>query len=207
MCAVGNTTRALRAHARFALSLRILPPTVALFFLRARWHALRSRDEFSLASAIRPAELAALLGLARGREAVVELGTGTAWSTIALALDDRARRVVSYDPCARPQREAYLARAWPAVRERIELRDEPDSRGPHAGESVELLFVDSSHDYNSVVTAFRAWRHALVPGAPVVFHDYGHPEYPGVAEAIEDLGLVGREIGGLFVWFAVADDA
>jgi len=146
-----------------------------------------------------------LLHLARGREAVVELGTGTAWSTIALALDDRARRVVTYDPCVRPEREAYLARAWPNVRERIELRDEPDSRGPRSGESVEFLFIDSSHDCESVMTAFRAWRDSLVPGAVVAFHDYDHPSYPGVREAIDDLGLSGRQHGGLFVWHAPGD--
>lgn len=110
--------------------------------------------------------------------------------------------MVSYDPCVRPERDAYLARAWPDVRERIEFRSEPDCSGPRAGESVELLFIDSSHDRESVVAAFRAWGDALVPGAAVAFHDYDHPSYPGVREAIVDLGLSGEQHGGLFVWCA-----
>lgn len=205
MCALREAGRSLRSHlhgVRFLLSLRVLPPRVALFFLRARRHARRSGDEFSLASAIRPSELAVLLRLAGGREAVVELGTGTAWSAIALAIGGRTRRVVTYDPCTRPEREAYLALAGSGVRERIDLRDEPDSRGPRAGESVELLFVDSSHDRESVTTAFRAWRASLVAGAVVAFHDYDHPSYPGVREAILDLGLQGSQYGGLYVWRA-----
>jgi predicted O-methyltransferase YrrM len=131
---------------------------------------------------------------------VVELGTGTGWSAIALALSDRTRRVITYDPSRRPEREAYLSRAWPPVRERIQLRCEPDNRGPRDGEKVELLFIDSSHDRDSVMRAFRAWRHALVPGAVVAFHDYDHPDYPGVREAIADLGLDGQRQDGLYVW-------
>jgi predicted O-methyltransferase YrrM len=49
-----------------------------------------------------------LLALARDCDPVVELGTGTAWSAIALALDDRTRRVITCDPWVRHEREAYL---------------------------------------------------------------------------------------------------
>jgi predicted O-methyltransferase YrrM len=196
---------ARRQHVRVLLSLRVLPRPVARFFWRAYRHAYRIEDRFSLASAARPAELAELLALARDRRSVVELGTGTAWSAIALAIDDHTRRVVTYDPCRRPEREGYLDWVGPRVRGRIELRDEPDSRGPRDGESVELLFIDSSHDRDSVMAAFRAWRDALVPGAIVAFHDYDHPSYPGVREAILDLGLLGRRQGGLYVWCAPSD--
>ncbi|MEA2217368.1 MAG: Methyltransferase domain [Solirubrobacteraceae bacterium] len=194
--------RRCAADARFLLALRVLPPSVALFFLRAWRYAHRRGDEFSLSSSIRPSELAALLRLARGRQSVVELGTGTGWSAIALALADRKRRVVTYDPCARTERDAYLARAWPSVRTRIELRHEPDSTGPRGDEDVELLFIDSSHDRDSVVTAFHAWHDSLLPGAIVVFHDYEHPGHPGVRDAVVDLGLDGQQHGGLYVWRA-----
>jgi predicted O-methyltransferase YrrM len=189
------------ARLRLTLSLRVLPRKVALFFWRARRHARRVGDEFSLASAARPTELAELLELASGRTAVVELGTGTAWSAIALALENPARRIITYDPSVRPQREAYLDIAGEEVRARIDLRAEPDSHGPHAGDPpVQLLFIDSQHEYEPVLAAFRAWRDALAPGAVVVFHDYTHPEYPGVKEAVLELGLSGRGSGGVFVW-------
>ena len=180
-----------------------MPARVARFAWRANGRARGIGDDFSLASAVRPAELAELLSIARGRGAVVELGTGTAWSAIALALDDGARRVISYDSFVRHDRDAYLGLAGGRVRDRIELRNEPDSNGPRAGDPpVELLFIDSSHDCESVLAAFRAWRTALAPGAVVVFHDYDHPGYPGVRDAVVELGLVGRRIGGLFAWRA-----
>jgi hypothetical protein len=53
-----------------------------------------------------------------------------------------------------------------------------------------------------VLAAFAAWRDALAPGAIVVFHDYGHPQYPGVREAVSELSLSGEEVGGVFVWRA-----
>jgi hypothetical protein len=65
---------------------------------------------------------------------------------------------------------------------------------------VEPLFIDSSHHRDSVRTAFRAWRDALVPGAVVAFHDYDHPDYPGVREAVAELGLDGHQQDGLYIW-------
>ncbi len=193
----------VRARFRLLLALRALPPRVARFYWRASRAALRVEDRFSIASAARPAELRQLLALARGRRAVVELGTGTAWSAIALALDDRARRVVSYDPSVRAERERYLVLAGRGVRARIELRAEPDSAGPHARDAPpELLFVDSQHERPAVLAAFAAWRDALAPGAVVVFHDYRHPDYPGVRDAVRELALDGYEVGGVFVWRA-----
>lgn len=189
--------------ARGLLSLRVLPAPVALFVWRANRHAHRAGDRFSLLSAARPTELSTLLSLARDRGLVVELGTGTAWSAIALALDDRGRMVISYDPCVRDEREAYLDLAGPRVRARIDLRAEPDTNGPREGDPpVQMLFIDSLHEREAVTAAFRAWRDALAPGAVVAFHDYGHPDYPGVREAIVELGLSGEESGGLYVWRA-----
>jgi predicted O-methyltransferase YrrM len=192
-----------RAQLRLLLSLRALPWRVARFYLRARRHARRSGDRFSLDSAARPSELAELLELAAGRDVVFELGTGTAWSAIALALDDRSRRIVSYDPSVRPERIAYLKLAGDDARERIELRAEPDTRGPHVGDlPAQLLFIDSEHEREPVLAAFAAWRAALAPSAIVVFHDYRHPDYPGVREAVDELALEGSERGGMFVWRA-----
>lgn len=192
-----------RQTLRYLFSLRELPPAVALFLWRASRHAHRAGDSFSLASAARPAELAQLLSLARDRTSVVELGTGTAWSAVALALEDPGRRVVSYDPSVRPEREAYLNLAAPSVRARIELRAESDSQGPRDGDRpVEMLFIDSSHEREAVKAAFLAWKDALEPGAVVAVHDYDHPGYPGVREAVAELGLSGEQSGGIFIWRA-----
>jgi predicted O-methyltransferase YrrM len=141
-----------------------------------------------------------LIALARGRRSVVELGTGTAWTTIALALADRGRRVVSYDPEAHAQREHYLALIDVGTRARIELRRQLGQEATPAPDSVDFLFIDCAHDRVSTADSFRTWEGAIVPGGVVAFHDYDHPEFPGVREAVEELQLAGAASGGLFVW-------
>jgi predicted O-methyltransferase YrrM len=193
---------ALATLRRNALLLR-LPPRVALFYSRARRAAARTGDEWSLHSATGPLSLALILRLARGRRHVVEIGTGTAWTTAALALADRERRVLSFDPKVWPQRERYLRLAGPAVTARIELVAGGGEDGPgERGWRPDMLFVDGSHERDLTIRTFESWRPALAPGAIVAFHDYENPAYPGVTEAIRALGLRGEVAGDVFVWRA-----
>jgi predicted O-methyltransferase YrrM len=179
---------------------RALPPSVAWFRMRARRLAERREDQFTLRSVTRADELGRLIELARGRRRVVELGTGTAWTTIALALADHARQVVSYDPLVWDGRDEYLALAGSA-RERIKFVREPGETGPPPGAPpAELVFIDSSHDREPTLAEFAAWREALAPQAVVVFHDYEEPAYPGVTEAVRELGLDGERFGHMFIW-------
>jgi hypothetical protein len=110
--------------------------------------------------------------------------------------------VSSFDPILRPERDLYLRLVGPRVRARIELRDEPGDRGPGDVTAVDLLFVDSSHERADTIREVEAWRPALAPGAIVAFDDYEHPGYPGVREAIDELGLPGEQAGSLFVYRA-----
>ena len=43
------------------------------------------------------------------------------------------------------------------------------------------------------------WAPVLAPGAYIVFDDFTHAEYPGVRQAVDELGLQGYAIHGLFV--------
>lgn len=191
--------RALALVRQLAHLLR-LPAPVARFYVRALRAARRGGDRWSLDVATRPRELAAILSAASGRRRVVEVGTGTAWTTVALALSDGRRRITSIDPVARGERERYLELAGVA-RARIELRTGDGADPPGATDGgVDFLFVDGSHEREATRAAFEAWLPALAPDAVAVFHDYGDPAYPGVAEAVAELGLRGRVDGRCFVW-------
>jgi predicted O-methyltransferase YrrM len=194
-----NVARA-RGFAGQGRHLFAMPRRVAAFYLRAFWTALRTRDGYTSVIATRPSDAVQLIELARGRRSVVELGTGTAWTTIALALADRGRRVVSYDPEAHAQRERHLALIDTGTRARIELRRQLGQEASPAPGTVDFLFIDCAHDRVSTADSFRAWEPAIVPGGVVAFHDYDHPEFPGVREAVEELELAGEASGGLFVW-------
>lgn len=198
----GRRPTALRrvgAGVRYAVRLRRLPPRVAWFRWRARRVAQSTGDPFSLIAATRPADLALLLGLAHGYRRVVELGTGTAWTTLALALADHRREVISYDPIARPERERYLALVKPGVRARVRLMTRPGSAGPATGDPVDLLYIDSSHAREDTIEELRTWQPVLRPGSLVVLDDYANTDYPGVREAVAEFGLQGNQRGSLFV--------
>ena len=191
-----------RQLARLLLATRALPPRAALFQARAMLRAARLGDDWALQSATRPADVAELLRLATGRRLAVELGTATGWTAGSLLLADPKRRLMSFDPVVREHRETYLALLPSSARERLELVPAPGHEARGVG--VELLFVDSSHDREATVAEFRAWEPRLAPAALVVLHDYGNPAYPGVAEAVAELGLDGREHAGMWVWEAPA---
>ena len=203
---------ATKRAVREVLRLRVLPPHVAWFQWRARRRARALGDTFALESSTRPADLARLLELARGRRRVVELGTANGWTAITLALDDPGRQVHTFDPFDRPERQVYLGLVSDRVREQITFVKEPGSVGPdgvagsssggsgsHPTHAIELLYIDSSHDRDDTIAEVRAWQGALAPGALIVFDDYTHPEYPGVREAITELGLSGETTGTLHV--------
>ena len=193
--------RVLAAARRAVTLVRLLPPRVAWFYFRARRTAARTGDEWTLKSATGPESLALVLRLARGHRSVVEIGTGTAWTTAALALDDPRRTVVSYDPVVRPERDRYLAIAGPSATARIELIEAGGEAGPPPeGPAPDFVFVDGSHEKELTIRTFHAWRGALAPGGAIAFHDYGNELYPGVTEAIEELGLDGEAERDVFVW-------
>jgi predicted O-methyltransferase YrrM len=180
-----------------------LPPRVAWFYSRARRTAARIGDEWTLGSATKPESLRLILRLARGRRSVVEIGTGTAWTTAALALADKRRRVVSFDPVVRPERERYLELAGVHARERIELVESGGEGGPRPGDPApDFVFLDGSHERELTIRTFEAWRPVLQGGGAIAFHDWRNPLYPGVTEAIEELGLRGRVERDVFVWTA-----
>jgi predicted O-methyltransferase YrrM len=177
-----------------------LPPEVAVFFARARRTAARRGDDWSLASATGPRSLAHVLREARGQRSFVEIGTGTGWAAIAAALAEPNRRVVTFDPIVRPEREWYLALAPESARRRIELVQGIGEKGPAAGERAGFVFVDGSHERDRTIATFESWRDALAPGGAIAFHDWQNEAWPGVTEAIKALGLHGEVCGDVFVW-------
>ena len=180
---------------------RRLRPRVALFYVSALALAAVGRDRFTLASATRPHDLETLLALAEGSRTVVEVGTGPGWSALALAVADSQRRVISFD--LEPRRaETYARLVAPSVRERVTFVLTAGAEGTRQAEAVDFLFIDSSHELDETVATFEAWRPKLAPGAVVVFHDYGDPQYPGVKQAVTQLGLDGEVSGDVFIWRA-----
>ncbi|MEA2155271.1 MAG: hypothetical protein QOE11_1411 [Solirubrobacteraceae bacterium] len=183
-----------------AASLARLPRPVARFWLRAMRRAQAQHDTWSIDVACRPAELRVLLDALGDAPRVAEVGTAAAWTTSCIALARPGREVHSWDVEAHPEREHYLALLAPADRARVHLHDRPGGHGPSDPPPVDAVFIDSSHELEETMATFRTWEPALVPGGIVAFHDYDDDDYPGVTEAVRELGLHGDVRGHLFVW-------
>ena len=132
---------------------------------------------------------------------IVEIGSWKGRSTIVLAtaleLSGHDGRVIAIDPHTgnvehvRRWREvdtfeeflANLDRA--GVRGRVEPR-RASSHEAHVGvpdESVDLLFIDGSHEYEDVVADIDLWSSKLRAPATVIFND---SSWPGVYRALRE---------------------
>jgi predicted O-methyltransferase YrrM len=191
---------ALRGRVTHGLPMLVLPRAVRRFYWRAWRLRTRIDDDFSLGGATKPRELRPLLRAAGDAALAVEVGTGTGWTAIALALAQPGRRVLSFDPVVRAVRDDYLALAGPDVAARVTFVEGLGEDVPGDVDGVDFLFIDAAHDYESTRGAFEAWRPRLAPGAVVAFHDFDDPQWPGVTQAIRELGLRGTAHHHLFVW-------
>jgi predicted O-methyltransferase YrrM len=192
---------ALVIAGRCAAAVRLLPPRIAFFYIAALLTAAARRDLWTLGAATRPADLAQLLGRAHGARSVAEIGSGPGWTALALALAEPARSVVSFDVDPRPV-HTYARLAPRSARERVRFELCSGAEGASGAAPADFVFIDSSHRFDETIETFEAWRPRLMPGAVVVFHDYGNPQYPGVAEAVAALGLEGESDREIFVWRA-----
>jgi predicted O-methyltransferase YrrM len=179
-----------------------LPEPAASFYTNALAEATRLNDQRTLEQRSSPRSLAALVCFAHGRKHVVEIGTSAGWAALPLALVDEERRVVTLDPFPHPHREYYAALLPPPVRSRVDFLERYGEQGPLPDQSpVDFLFIDEAHERTGVMTCFRAWRHALESGGLVVFHDYDST-WPGVIDAVRELGLSDRVRAKSFIWRA-----
>lgn len=189
-----------RYDIQLALAERRLPLAVRHFRQRAARLAREVGDDWALLSTQRAPGMKALLEAASGRDNVVELGTASGWTAAALVLDSPTRRVSTFDIFDRPHRDEYWSLLKDDERARIEFAQRDSVAAAGELGDVELLFIDSSHEADATVAEFEAWRPTLADGAIVVFDDYGHPEYPGVREAVRRLALEGEALAGHFRW-------
>jgi predicted O-methyltransferase YrrM len=193
-----RSTRAA-SLAKQAFSRR-LPPRVAWFYLRAILVATRSHDSFSFAMATWPGDLAEILETFQGARNVVEIGTATGWTSIALALAEPTRQVHTYDPVDRPARRRYLELVPEPVRRRILFHAQAAAETAELDAPADALFLDSSHELDETLASYRHWAPRLTGDAIVAFHDFDPKEFPDVVTAIGRLGLSGRQRGRLFLW-------
>jgi predicted O-methyltransferase YrrM len=153
-----------------------------------------------------PEELQWLANVSHGKARVVEIGAFMGRSTCAFlaALGDRgqltvvdtfdARGTVRHAEFSGPQvdKPSLFERFLTNVRIRglhtphIIRTDsgDPASGGEVSDDTVDLLFIDGSHDEASVRRDLAVWTPKVYPGGIICGHDY-HPTWPSVVAAVD----------------------
>lgn len=52
--------------------------------------------------------------------------------------------------------------------------------------TFDLIFLDAMHTYEDVKADIARWWPRVRPGGLMVFHDYRHKDFPGVAQAVDE---------------------
>jgi len=76
-----------------------------------------------------------------------------------------------------------------------------DSALLFADGSLDVVYIDAAHDYESVKADILAWRPKLKPGGILSGHDYG-PHAPGVIQAVDELIGKPSRVYGETTWRA-----
>jgi predicted O-methyltransferase YrrM len=51
----------------------------------------------------------------------------------------------------------------------------------------DVVFIDGCHQYNEVRDDIHRWWQKIRPGGLLVNHDYHHPDWPGVTQALDEI--------------------
>jgi methyltransferase family protein len=129
-----------------------------------------------------PEQLDWLSAQATEMQSVVEVGSFRGRSAFAL-LGACDGPVYCIDPWPGPRYDHFMNRCghFPNL---VAIR----GRSPEAAAQVpdvDMVFLDGDHRYTSVLADIEAWlpkTRKLLCG-----HDYGHPNFPGVARAVDEL--------------------
>jgi cephalosporin hydroxylase len=60
---------------------------------------------------------------------------------------------------------------------------------------LDLCFVDGAHHDSAVIADIEAWKPLVKDGGFMLFHDYDHPNVPGLTVIVDDMMADWKRIG------------
>jgi hypothetical protein len=133
------------------------------------------------------------LGVFQGRTALqLAWGASMGYGAHVTAIDPWDLPGNVYDPPFTDADSRKWARHWVdslGFADKIELVHgfSHDVAASYSGPPVGLLYVDGDHTREGARRDIEAWAEHLAPGARIAVDDYGHPDWPGVGEAVDEL--------------------
>ena len=164
-------------------------------------------------------ELTYLAEAASKSNIIVEVGSWKGRSTIALAANTPGRVIAvdSFlgDPNYAPHAEEIESNGgwewlYDEFQRNLKSAGVAEKVYPIIGNSVkvatstytkfDMIFIDASHDYESVKDDIIAWKPLLREGGILCGHDFNEDNWPGVVKAVRELIPVFRVVPGTTIW-------
>lgn len=145
------------------------------------------------ASLVTPDREIVELGVFNGRTALIMAwGAAQGGGAHVTAVDPWDTEGNVYDPPFTDAESRVWADYWVRTlgySDRIDLVQgfSQDVGADWSGKPVGLLFVDGDHTKEGARRDIETWAPHLAPGARIAVDDYGHPDWPGVGQAVDEL--------------------
>jgi precorrin-6B methylase 2 len=128
---------------------------------------------------------------------VVNIGAGLGTSVAAILEVRPSAFVFSVDKSPQPEERANIAGCGLDFTRCVRVLGLSWEVGINFPITVDLLFVDGSHEESSVRKDIAAWLPKVADDGVVLFHDYHHPKAPGVTKVVDaamaDYTVIGME--------------
>ena len=85
------------------------------------------------------------------------------------------------------RQQAVRATEFAADRRTVHRIDSVQAAASFDDASLDFIFIDAEHSYESAFADIAAWWPKLKPGGFLFGHDYGQPRFPGVQQAFDEL--------------------
>lgn len=170
---------------------------------------LATTEKMGIKGFMHPAELEKLVELAVNRH-VLEVGSFMGLSAYGMACV--ARRVTCVDTfraisSGQQQMDSVQTLdAFMAATSRFNNvsvvvgTSESAAAGTAVPAQFDMVFLDAMHTYEDVKADIARWYPRVRPGGLMVFHDYGHGDFPGVKQAVDELFGPQQNTVGTLAW-------
>lgn len=126
---------------------------------------------------------------------IVDLGAGSGTTAAAIFAERPYAHVETVDTNLDNLHwaEHFVKANYPDANWRGLVDDSVEAASEHLPESLDMVLIDTSHEYEWTVRELKAWRSKLKPLGLIWCHDYAG-DYPGVTRAIDE-----AVVGALYV--------
>ena len=138
----------------------------------------------------------------KAKGCVVEIGSWKGKSTICIAkgILNKEMKIIAIDPHVGSQEHQGNGRVWTYDEFKANIKDAgvenqivpilkySNEARKEVSQSVEFLFIDGAHDYDSVKTDYEIWGPLLIDDGYLAFHDY---QWEGVNRLVKEAVLAG----------------